>query len=290
MKSVQYRPTFLGNDMARTNIEEGFWPRCYKLAEYLGVRAREVAGPMLMLYHESQDILAIEGTREEILLWANLYDLKPEEQARWLTGMVWAKFLTSTDKGYAIRGNEHQIDNIVKKTARAAKGGEATKRKWDANKRAAAGSDRASSLPEVGKEQAASEPLLGSIQFNSDQFNSKEEEGSGPPEKNSALPPGELTSVLIQHILESRQVHAALLWIYLDQGAPDDWLASEIRKFEVEFSASKEYSPLPYHARLRMFIDAHWPAERKRRGLVKPEYTPEQRRRMAEFDRKARAR
>lgn len=188
--------------MARINIEEEAWPRIYKAAEILKIRAQFVAGHLTCMWHESQDILKTHGTREEILDWLGILDSECDSSHdRWLGALVRTRFISSDDgnQSFKIHGNETQINNRVAKMSTSAKGGEATKRKWatiQAQRQAQAegappdtpdGPDeraegRPDGLPPAGRDQA--ETRHNSMQCNSMQFNAIQE--IKPPVSDSA--------------------------------------------------------------------------------------------------------
>lgn len=155
--------------MPRVNLEQDCWSRIAKLAGLMGCTDREAAGTLGFLWHDSQDILRINGTCEEIVDWAHLYGLSADEIDRWISGMIKARFLTDSGDGtYLIHGNEVQIDNRVNSLKKSQKGGEATRRKWEVIKAKANAeggqAGRATSLADASLRQATATPQQGSIQ------------------------------------------------------------------------------------------------------------------------------
>lgn len=117
--------------MARVNVEEEAFARIGKLAGYMGVSDREAGGTVLMLWRDSQDVLAIEGTHEDIVDWARLYGLDEIAVERWLRALVRARFISPTNDGkYRIHGNDVQIEGRVNRMKKGVKGADAIKRKW----------------------------------------------------------------------------------------------------------------------------------------------------------------
>lgn len=148
--------------MARVNVEEEAFARIGKLAGYMGVSDREAGGTVLMLWRDSQDVLALEGTHEDVVDWARLYGLDEIAVERWLRALVRARFISPTKDGkYRIHGNEEQIGGRVKRLKKGVKGADATRRKWR--------------LLQAGQKQATTTleaQQFSSVQFSSDQGSS----------------------------------------------------------------------------------------------------------------------
>jgi hypothetical protein len=137
--------------MARVNIEDGALPRIAKLAGLMGVTDREAAGTVYMLWRDSQDVLALYATREDIVDWAHLYGMDDAEVDRWIHALLRSRFLSEQDDGrYRIHGNDVQIEGRVSRLRKGTKGAEATKKKWE---RLQAGQEQAPStlVPQQSK-------------------------------------------------------------------------------------------------------------------------------------------
>lgn len=177
--------------MARTNIEEEAHRRVAKLAGLMSCSDREALGTVGYLWTDSQDILATHGAREQVLEWAHLFNLSDEKSNEWISALEKSRFISCTESGqYKIHGNEIQIESRVKFTARATKGGNALKKKWNAKKRLKAGLKQALSTHQAGDKDASSSPM----QCNSMQGNAKQSNALGlPPAKT---PDPELNSLI----------------------------------------------------------------------------------------------
>ncbi|MFV8250216.1 hypothetical protein [Bdellovibrio bacteriovorus] len=135
----------------RVNIEESAWKRIYNLARLMGCPVREAAGVAAMLWSNSQDIVMTAGTSEEILEWADLDKVQAFDQQRWIASLEKARFISSDGQGvFRIHGNEEQLKAAAGRISKAAKGGQALKKKVDSIKRLGAGSKPASAKSRAG--------------------------------------------------------------------------------------------------------------------------------------------
>ena len=151
----------------RVNIEEGAWKRIYKMADATGFSVRECAGTVACLWSNSQDAVRVSGSREEIIEWADLFKLSPEQIEKWINGLEKAPFISNDKNGtFKIHGNDIQLAAIAKRTHRASKGGQALRKKMREHKRLKALQEQSPSIPQDAKR--------GSIQFNSKHYNSKQ--------------------------------------------------------------------------------------------------------------------
>jgi len=166
--------------MARTNIEEGAFRRVSKLAGLMGCSDREALGTVAYLWSDSQDILAFQGTREQIAEWCHLFNMSDDEITKWISSLERARIISIendiTDKNggpiFRIHGNEIQIENMVSYSVRASKGGKALKKKWKEKKRLGASLKHSSStLPENEKQAPSTTKHYKSKQNNSKQNN-----------------------------------------------------------------------------------------------------------------------
>lgn len=161
--------------MARINIEEEAHKRITKLSDYVGCSRREALGTVGYLWGESQELLKIEGSREEIVDWAGIYNLSEPEIDKWLSSLERARFLSKMPGGlYKIHGNETQIEARISRLNRSAKGAETTKKKWQ-------------ELQSIGQKQGLKQALTLveagvntgiPMQCNSDQCNSDQEKNN----------------------------------------------------------------------------------------------------------------
>lgn len=118
--------------MARVNVEESAWRRISKLASIIGCSDREALGTCVSLWGESQDILKTHGTRDEIIDWAHLFGMSDADQDLWIDALLKARIISEDEnETFEIRGNRTQIEGIVKSTTAKAKGGAATKARWE---------------------------------------------------------------------------------------------------------------------------------------------------------------
>lgn len=158
--------------MARVNVEEEAWKPIYRVAELLKLKPQLVAGHLLYLWHESQDLLRTDGTFDELVEWLCIGDLDQTEQARWIGTLVRARLLDEEKDGrFVIRGNEDQIEGRISRLKTSSKGGEATKKKWasiKSKKNSSEGRTKADSpapaMPEESCEQAPGGLQLGAGQ------------------------------------------------------------------------------------------------------------------------------
>lgn len=231
--------------MARVNIEEDAYARVSKLSALMRCSQREAIGTIAFLWHDSQDILRVSGTREEIIDWARLYDLSEEEVDRWILALEKSRFISrQPDGSYLIHGNELQIENRVARIHRASKGAEATKRKWAG--RLEAGLKPSPSVPQAGFEQTCTRPM----QCNANQTNAmqvKEEEApnaSEPPEPPVAgvtpavsrqrEPTGAIpefsASPVVKEFLERAEIRVRTQSLWLQTYEDPGWISQELLK------------------------------------------------------------
>lgn len=158
--------------MARVNIEEECYGRIAKLIDLIGCDAREALGTIAFLWHDSQDILKVRGTENEIIEWCRLSRKSETEQKKWISVLVKSRFISDEENGiFLIHGNEIQIENRVKNIARARKGGQSLKKKWNKEKKNQVGLKQACSLPEARLKVDSSHDASLSIQGNTIQGN-----------------------------------------------------------------------------------------------------------------------
>lgn len=149
--------------MARTNLEERVFGDCrlHKFAQLMGWHVREALGCLGFLWHDSQEQLRTHGTASEIADWC--WEASRDVRDRIVSNLQVAGFIVPDGGGFLIKGNAVQIENRMAKVDRAAKGGKATKEKWERLKaHGSKPSSKPSGIP--GSNQA---------QFNSIQFNSE---------------------------------------------------------------------------------------------------------------------
>jgi hypothetical protein len=129
--------------MAWLNVRESAWKGYYRVTELLkkwDIHAppHHVAGHIQFMWHDSQEALRTSGTTAELIEWLRLDDINADDQPKWIAALIKAGFLSqlydvggeSTDS-FSIKGNEEEIEARVTKAKTSAKGGEATKRKWE---------------------------------------------------------------------------------------------------------------------------------------------------------------
>jgi len=121
--------------MARINIEEEAHKRVSKLAGLAKCSDREALGTVSYLWGESQDILKVSGSKNEIIEWCRLFNLSDEEVERWISALQKSRFISHQDDGrFLIHGNEIQIQNRIVRIAKANKGAKSIKKKWKKEK------------------------------------------------------------------------------------------------------------------------------------------------------------
>lgn len=139
--------------MARVNIEDYAFGerRLQRLAQLLAWDMRTTLGCLAYLWHESQEKLRTHATAAELAEWCWASSL--EEGERIVSALVTTGYISREGDHYKIHGNETQIENRVTAMSKAAKGGQATKEKWErikaekARAAAAAETPKASSPP-----------------------------------------------------------------------------------------------------------------------------------------------
>ncbi|MBO9665948.1 MAG: ANTAR domain-containing protein [Bdellovibrio sp.] len=172
----------------RVNVEEEAWKRIYKMAYEKRLPVHEVAGAVLCLWSNSQELVKVSGTKKEVLSWADLKTKSPEVAEEWFEGFIEFRFISlEGDDVYKIHGNEKQLKSAAANIARASKGGQALKKK----------------VSDLSKLQAGSKPAMdekpsklqaGSKRPNAKQGNAKQSSaGQGNP-KPEGSPVGEGTA------------------------------------------------------------------------------------------------
>jgi hypothetical protein len=125
--------------VGRVNLEERHWAkrtRVERLAKLMDWHVHQAMGCLDDLWHDSQDALAVNGSAEDICVWARV---EASLQDRFVAALAdrHAHFITEVGPGvYRIHGNEAQIQAAVSGASKRAKGGEATRRRWEAVKQA----------------------------------------------------------------------------------------------------------------------------------------------------------
>jgi hypothetical protein len=129
--------------MARVNVEEWAFGegRLIRFAREMEWDLRQALGALVFLWHDSQEALRVAGSAEEMADWARASNRA--EATRLVEALVSAKYINRKASGaYEIRGNEAQIENRLKFTVRAKKGGRATAKKWREEKAQAKRADK----------------------------------------------------------------------------------------------------------------------------------------------------
>lgn len=156
----------------RVNIEEEAWKRIYKMADFTGFTVRDCAGTVAALWANSQELVRVSGSTEEIIEWADLFKLPREESEKYIIGLEKVRFISHVDNSsFLIHGNQKQLESIASKANRASKGGKALQKKMRELKALKAGSKQAS-----GGQQEAKRGSMqcNSMQDNAMQFNSNQ--------------------------------------------------------------------------------------------------------------------
>jgi hypothetical protein len=148
--------------MARINIEEEAHKRVSKLAGLAKCSDREALGTVSYLWGDSQDILRVSGSRDEIIEWAHLFNFSDEDVERWILALEKSRFISCLDDGqYLIHGNEIQIENRISRIAKANKAAKAHKKKWAEIKRIGATSKQSPRSPRAIKEESPRSAMQG---------------------------------------------------------------------------------------------------------------------------------
>jgi hypothetical protein len=122
--------------MARVNLEENFFGerRLYRFQEIMGWSRPKAIGTLTLLWHDSQELLRIEGSTEEISEWC--WATTHEEGLKIVSALTACGFISMLANGnFLIHGNEKQIEARVQKVDASKKGGAATQKKWAKNKK-----------------------------------------------------------------------------------------------------------------------------------------------------------
>lgn len=174
--------------MARVNIEEESWKRIYRLAELMACSVREAAGTVGCLWNQSQDVVKVHGSRDEIIEWASLFGISDELVEKWFSALQKVRFISKAKDGlFKVHGNDIQLETRVANTSRASKGGKALKKKLAETRRLGARLKKASSALEAGLEQASSPSLQGNAaQGSAEQSNAVQTNSKGKRKSNSA--------------------------------------------------------------------------------------------------------
>jgi hypothetical protein len=136
---------------------------------------QECIGIVVSLWHESQTILEIGGTRENISEWSGLFKFSDEKCEKIIFAMKKSRFISQEkDDYFLINGNKTQIDGLMKRITRATKGGKSLKKKWKEVNELEADLKQASSNLEPSFKRPNSSHY-NSIQVNSDQINSNQD-------------------------------------------------------------------------------------------------------------------
>lgn len=168
--------------MARLNLEDRLFgdPRLDHLSIVLKCNKAEALGKLAFLWHASQEREVVVASAAQIGRWCYVFEQQEVEQL--IGGLVAAEFVFETKGGYEIKGNREQVGAIKKFRARGAKGGRATKKKWDGEKNEQACNTSEQLKKEEGLKPSVShacatleaglKPSVSSAQYNSIQFNS----------------------------------------------------------------------------------------------------------------------
>lgn len=130
--------------MARVNLEERFFAdkRFRVVAKVMGWHEDRARMRAITLWHQSQESLAHKATAQQICDWS---DVELDEEDKLIEAYIRAKIIvvaedeiaeSEKDKLYEIIGNKVQIDSRVSRIDGSAKGGLATKIKWEQAKQA----------------------------------------------------------------------------------------------------------------------------------------------------------
>lgn len=171
--------------MAWTNVKDECLPRVARVARLLGVSDREVLGTLTLLWRNSQDRLAVEGTRENLVDWMHLEGEDAATIDRWFAALERAPFISRipaqpfADPRWRIHGNEVEVHRAEDRAEKARKG---AKKRWA----------KAESMPEACSEHAPSMPEATPMQGKA--MHCKEEEGAAASRPPSSPPPPEKIS------------------------------------------------------------------------------------------------
>lgn len=165
--------------MARVNVEETTFGegRLVKFSMQAKCSIQEALGFLLLLWHDSQELLKASGTKEEIIEWCRVYDETRAEQI--FHALLRAPYLTDLGDGlFEIHGNESQISSRITHMEKSKKGAQSTKDKWNRNQkkghRPATGLPQAHPTPDPtpGLQPCPNQAQFNAIQGNAIQCNS----------------------------------------------------------------------------------------------------------------------
>jgi len=182
-------------------MEEKFFAerRRVRLARKMRWRPREATGALAHLWHESQSLGKTHGSAEDILEWCEEDDWADEVSQPGhhplIEALILCEYIAYDEEmaAFYICGNRDQIASIQKFQARAAKGGEATKRKHRESQDGVGLKPSLSQAVSPKKTEAQARPQAGaqynSMQGNAIQGNAIQGNSISPPGVNSTSKP-----------------------------------------------------------------------------------------------------
>lgn len=108
--------------MARVNVETRAFGeiRLRKFSKAMGWHRTTSLGVLVILWHESQEALAVDATRDQIIEWID----SDEDAYKIFDALVAAKYLTENEDGsFEIRGNAKHVEAMQKMQDGAKSGG-----------------------------------------------------------------------------------------------------------------------------------------------------------------------
>lgn len=202
--------------MARVNVEEVAFgdSRLARFERLMGWDRRQALGCLVLLWHDSQELLRVAGTADEIAAWTWAKD---KQEAKLILDSLIKIGYISHNSGlkdlFLIHGNEIQIEHRIIAQEKSKKGGEMNRLRWDKLK--------ASSYP-----QASQQDISKIAQYNTRQDNAEQDSTNiSPTERGDTARPRAPYSDLIslwnenkgtlagiERLTESRKVKIRARW------------------------------------------------------------------------------
>lgn len=245
--------------MARVNLETRALAeaRFFKLMKLMRWRRRETLGCLCLLWHDSQERLVVEATKEQIVDWVDAKNATEGEKI--LDALIKAEYVDPVGDGslFRIRGNNKHVTSHQKMRDGASKGGKASS---EAKKNKELGQ------PRLEENSTPTQPPVqpNTMQYNSMQNNSTQSNATqdnakqlklntsaeGCEQPSSARPPSakshgvevELAGdSVVDEMLNSVSRETQKAWLKAFPGP--DWIKQEVLRANVWMSANPQKRP-----------------------------------------------
>lgn len=152
-----------GDILARVNVETAAIAetRFFEFATEMGFQRHEAIGLLVLLWHDSQERLFIEGSRQEIL---SFIPLQKDKKENCFDALVKCQYLTAKDDRYEINGNRRHVNSLMALKKLKSKAGTAS---GIARRKQQDRTEREQVLNRT--EQTSTEPSRNAMQHNSNQ-------------------------------------------------------------------------------------------------------------------------